>query len=487
MSELNNKVMNATKWSAYAEIIGKLVGPITTMVLARVLTPEAFGVVTTLTMIIAFAEIFTDAGFQRYIIQHEFKSDEDKDKSINVAFWSNLFMSLLLWGLISIFSEPLATLVGNSGLGIVLVVACVSIPLEAFSSIQMAVFKRSLDFKSLFYRRLAATLIPLFITIPLALWLRSYWALVFGTISINLANAIILTFQSPWKPRFYFSWFRLKEMLSFSIWSVFDAVLIWCTSYVEILFIANMLNSYYLGIYKTSMTTVGQFTSLISAAVLPVIMPALARTQHDYVTMRQMILKMQKYLSILLLPLGVGIFLFSGLVTQIMLGNQWQEAVPYIGIWALMEVITIIFSRFCSNIYPAIGKPKLSVIVQLLHLIVLIPAVYYAIGFGFSELFYTRSFIRLQAVAVNLFFAYHCIKLSPIKMMKNVFPEIFACFVMAFVAFGLLQLNNNYAIQFIWILCCTVSYFLVLMLFSNERKILTSMKEKLLNSLAHKH
>lgn len=46
-------------------------------------------------------------------------------------------------------------------------------------------------------------------------------------------------------------------------------------------------------------------------------------------------------------------------------------------------------------------------------------------------------------------------------MMKNVFPEIFACFVMAFVAFGLLQLNNNYAIQFIWILCCTVSYFLV--------------------------
>ena len=118
MSELSNKVAKATKWSAYAEIIGKLVGPITTMVLARVLTPEAFGVVTTLTMIIAFAEIFTDAGFQRYIIQHEFKSDEDKDKSINVAFWSNLIMSLLLWGLIAIFAEPLATLVGNPGLGI---------------------------------------------------------------------------------------------------------------------------------------------------------------------------------------------------------------------------------------------------------------------------------------------------------------------------------------------------------------------------------
>lgn len=487
MSELNNKVVNATKWSAFAEIIGKLVGPITTMVLARVLTPEAFGVVTTLTMIIAFAEIFTDAGFQRYIIQHEFKDEEDKDKSINVAFWSNLLMSLLLWGLIAVFAEPLAALVGNPGLGVVLIVACVSIPLEAFSSIQMAVFKRSLDFKSLFYRRLAATLIPLFVTIPLAFWLRSYWALVFGTISINLTNAIILTFQSPWKPRLYFSWFRLKEMLSFSIWSVFDAVLIWCTSYVEILFIANMLNSYYLGIYKTSMTTVGQFTSIVAAAVLPVIMPALARTQHDYIAMRQMILKMQKYLSILLLPLGVGIFLFSGLITQIMLGNQWSEAVPYIGIWALMEVITIIFSRFCSNIYPAIGRPKLSVIVQILHLIVLIPAVYYAIGFGFSVLFYTRSFIRLQAVAVNLIFAYYCINQSPIEMLVNILPEFFACLVMSLVAFALLELNNSYILQLVWILCCTISYFLVLMLFSNERKILKSMKEKILNSFVHTH
>lgn len=400
MSELSNKVAKATKWSAYAEIIGKLVGPITTMVLARVLTPEAFGVVTTLTMIIAFAEIFTDAGFQRYIIQHEFESDEDKDKSINVAFWSNLIMSLLLWGLIAIFAEPLATLVGNPGLGIVLVVACASIPLEAFSSIQMAIFKRSLDFKSLFYRRLVAVAIPLFITIPLALWLRSYWALVFGTIAVNLSNAIILTLQSPWKPRFYYSFARLKDMLSFSVWSMFDAILIWATNYIEIFFIGCMLSAYYLGIYKTSMTTVTQFTSVITSAILPVIMPALSRTQHDYAAMREILLKIQKYLGILLLPIGFCILMFSQLITDILLGSQWQEAVPFIGIWGLMEVITVVFQRICSNIFPAIGKPRISVTVQVLHLVVLIPAVYISIGYGFSVLFYTRAFVRLQLVAV---------------------------------------------------------------------------------------
>lgn len=479
MSELSNKVAKATKWSAYAEIIGKLVGPITTMVLARVLTPEAFGVVTTLTMIIAFAEIFTDAGFQRYIIQHEFKSDEDKDKSINVAFWSNLIMSLLLWGLIAIFAEPLATLVGNPGLGIVLVVACASIPLEAFSSIQMAVFKRSLDFKSLFYRRLVAVAIPLFITIPLALCLRSYWALVFGTIAVNLSNAIILTLQSPWKPRFYYSFARLKEMLSFSVWSMFDAILIWATNYIEIFFIGCMLSTYYLGIYKTSMTTVTQFTSVITSAILPVIMPALSRTQHDYAAMREILLKIQKYLGILLLPIGFGIFMFSQLITDILLGSQWQEAVPFIGIWGLMEVITVVFQRICSNIFPAIGKPRISVTVQVLHLVVLIPAVYISIGYGFSVLFYTRAFIRLEGVLVSVIFAHVAIKLSFTSMVKNLIPEFLACVLMCIVAAFLLGINRSMVCSVLWIILSACMYACVLYLFPQERVIIKGLKSKL--------
>ncbi|MBO5919693.1 MAG: oligosaccharide flippase family protein [Bacteroidales bacterium] len=68
MSELNNKIVKATKWSSITEVVAKLITPITSIVLARLLTPEAFGVVATLTMVITFAEIFTDAGFQKYLI-----------------------------------------------------------------------------------------------------------------------------------------------------------------------------------------------------------------------------------------------------------------------------------------------------------------------------------------------------------------------------------------------------------------------------------
>lgn len=477
-NDLNNKIISATKWSTITEVMAKLVAPISSMVLARLLTPEAFGVVATLNMVIAFAEIFTDAGFQRYLIQHEFIDEKDKDESTNVAFWSNLIMSFILWGVIALFNEPLAELVGSPGLGNVLVISCVSIPLAAFSSIQMALFKRSFDFKTLFWRRLAIILVPLCVTIPLAVLLRSYWALVIGTIVTNAVNALLLTVKSNWKPRLYYSFAKLKEMFSFCSWSILDSVLVWATGYVDIFFIGKVLNAHYLGIYKTSISTVGQFTSLITASVLPVIMPSLSRLQNDLPEMRSLLLKFQKYTSVLLLPLGVGIFMFQDLITSVMLGNQWADAAPFIGLWGLMEVTTVIFSRFCSPVYPALGKPKISVFVQILHLMVLVPAVIISVQYGFRALYITRSLVRIELVLVNLVFVYILIKQSPWQMFVNIWPEILSCGVMAIVAFVLLKVSDSMILSFIWVAVCSIIYFAVLYLFPADRRIIISLKDK---------
>jgi len=483
---LNKKIVNATKWSTITEVMAKLVAPISSMVLARLLTPEAFGVVATLAMVITFAEIFTDAGFQRYLIQHEFKDEEDKDKSTNVAFWSNLTMSFVLWGVIAIFNAPLAELVGSPGLGHVLIVACASIPIAAFSSIQMALFKRSLDFKTLFWRRLAMILVPLCVTIPLAFWLRSYWALVIGTIVTNLVNAILLTVKSIWRPRRYYSFARLKEMFSFCAWSVFDHVLIWATAYIDIFFIGRALDAYYLGLYKTSIHTVGQFTTLITASIMPVVMPAISRLQDNIPEMRKTLLKFQKYTSVLLLPMGVGIFLFQDLVTEVMLGNQWTEAAPFIGLWGLMQVIMILFAKFCTNVYPAIGKPHISAISQILHLVVLIPAVIISGQYGFRPLYITRSLVRLEGLLVNFIFVYITIKQSPWKMIVNVLPEMLSCLVMSGVAWLLLSIDNSIVMSFVWIAVCVIVYLVTLSFFPTDRRIMLGMKDKIMSKFAKK-
>jgi len=122
-TNLNKKIRLATKWSTTTEIISKLIVPITNMILARILAPEAFGVIATITMVISFTEMLTDSGFQKFIVQREFKDKREKHCNANVAFWSNLILSLSILVIIIIFNKQIAQMVGNSGLGYVLIIA----------------------------------------------------------------------------------------------------------------------------------------------------------------------------------------------------------------------------------------------------------------------------------------------------------------------------------------------------------------------------
>lgn len=478
MSELNNKIFKATKWSTITEIVAKLITPITSIVLARLLTPEAFGVVATLTMVITFAEIFTDAGFQKYLIQHQFVDDVDLEQSTNVAFWSNLMMSLFIWLVIGIFADPLAAMVGNPGLGHVLTIACVSIPLAAFSSIQMALYKRKLDFKTLFKVRLVGICIPLLVTVPLAFYLRSYWALVIGTITTNSANAVLLTVYSKWKPRFFYSFAKFKEMFSFSAWSVVEAISIWLTGYMDVFLIGKYLNEYYLGVYKTSMTVVGQIMGLLTAATTPILFSSLSRLQSDDETFKDLFFKFQKLVGLLVIPLGFGIYCYSDFITDILLGEQWSQASRFIGLWALTSSLTIVLSHYSSEVYRAKGRPRLSVLAQVLHLIVLLPAVIIAVRYGFETLYITRSLVRFEGIIVDMIIMYFVIHISPWKMLKNIFPAFASAVLMAVVAILIKDISASIIWKITSILICIAVYFLLQMVIPSSRMALLSFKNR---------
>lgn len=474
---LDTKVATATKWSGITEIAAKLVAPITTMVLARLLTPDAFGVMVTAQMVISFAEIFTDAGFQKYIVQHEFKDDNDKYKSTAVAFWANLIMSLVLWAGICIFANPIARLVGCDGNGIVIAVSCICIPLEAFSSIQMALFKRDLDFRTLFWVRIIGILIPLLVTVPLAFATKSYWSLILGMIALNFTNALILTIKSKWKPRWFFRIQLFKEMFSFTMWSMLEAISIWLTSYVDIFIVGTMLSQHYLGLYRTSMSTVGQITSIITAATTPVLFSSLSRLQNNREDFNAMFFKFQKLVGILILPIGMGIFLFSNLITKILLGYQWMEASSFIGLWGLTSAITIVLAHYSSEVYRSIGKPKLSVLAQWLHIIVLWPVLLFYVNKGFEALYISRSLVRLELVLVQLLIMAVIVKMNVAKMFTNILPSVIAASSMLLIM--LLPSSESMLMQLLYILICICIYFAVILLFPEERCICFNLKKML--------
>lgn len=457
--DVSKKTAVATRWSTLTEVAAKLVTPITSMILARLLTPDAFGVIATINMIVSFADMFTDAGFQKFLIQHRFRNKEELDQNTTIAFWTNLVISFLCWGIIIIFNQQIAKLVGNDGLGNVIIIASISLPLTSFSSIQMARYKRNFDFKTLFYVRMVGVCIPLFVTVPLAFITRSYWALIIGTIAGNLVNAIILTIHSEWKPTIYFDFEKLKDMFMYSWWILLESISVWLTSYIGTFIVGSYLSNYYLGLYKTSMTTTNQIISLVTAATSAPLFTALSKLQNDDDEFQKVYFKYIQAISIFVVPLGIGIFLYRKLFTFILLGNQWMEAADFIGLWSLTSSVCLVWGTYCSGIYNAKGKPIFSFIAQVLHLIVLIPVLFICAQKGFEILYISRSLVRLEFVIVQLFIIKCFFNISPFKLIGKTLPAFICSLFMIGISLILAHIGTSIIWQIVSIVICIIVYF----------------------------
>lgn len=462
-ANMHQKIEQAAKWSSITEIIARLISPITNMILARLLVPEAFGIVATITMVISFAEIFTDAGFQKYIIQHEFADDKALDDSTNVAFWTNLGISTLICCVIFLFRHQIASLVGNSELGNSISISSVLIIIAAFSSIQMARYRRALDFKSLFFVRLITVLIPLVVTVPLALVLRNYWALLIGTFTSQLCNAVILTVRSKWKPQFYYNIALFKEMFAFTAWTLLESISIWLTLNIDVFIVGYYLEEYYLGIYKTSMSTVNSYMAIITGAITPVLFSALSRYQNDENSYKKIYYQFQRLTAAIVIPMGIGIYLYRDLVTQILLGSQWGEASSFIGLWGLTSAFAIVFAHFAGEVYRSKGNPKVSLIVQIIHIAFLVPALMVSVGFGFETLYVTRSLMRIHMIVCSLLVMHVMYGFKVQHIIRNVLPMIISALLMGVAGYLMQQLSTSMIWQLISILICIIIYFTVLL------------------------
>lgn len=477
---------NATKWSAVTEILSKLVTPISSMVLARILAPEVFGVVTSVNLVISFCDVFADAGFQKYIIQRNSKEKKELDHICNVAFWTNLLISLLIWFIIFLFADPIAKLVGSPGEGFALTIACVNLPLHAFTSIQNARLKRNLDFKKLFYVRGLTILIPFVVTIPLALITKSFWSLIIGTIAMNAATAVVMFFIIEWRPRFDFSLETLRSIFGFSIWSLLESILVWVINWGDTFVIGMLLSQHYLGLYKTAMNIVNQIVGVVSATLTPVLLSALSRAQDDDNEFRKIYFNISFYTGILLIPMGVGMFVYQNLLCEITLGSAWLEAAPLMGIWGFVSAIAIIFNSYNGSVLIAKGQPKVSVIVQIVQIAVIIPAVYYAAQMDFVTLSYTRSLIRFLGMLVYSLVVWKLYGLSLLKQLSNLLPVIVSALVMGGAGVVFIHYSHGIGMELLSILICCLIYLAFLMIFPTTRRLVCVVMDKVMTKIAAK-
>ena len=477
---MDTKVVAAAKWSLVTEVLAKLITPVTNIILAHILAPTAFGILATIMMVISFAEMLADAGFQKFLVQYEFESEDEKQKNVSVAFISNIVLAIVLWLIIIIWRDELAILVGNEGLGFPLAVMGAMLPLGAFSSIQMAMYRRSFNFKFLLSIRMITIITPLFISIPMALAGFDYWSLIAGLLAAHLFTAIALCVRQEKLISIYFSSTVFRKMFSFSAWSLAEAFSIWLTAWVDTFIISHFLDAYYLGLYKMPTAIVTTVMAIATSSMAPVLFSALSRHQHNQVEFEKTFLTFQRYMALFLVPLGVGMFVYQDFIVEILLGPQWKLAGIVLGSWALSSSLVTAISYLISEAFRAKGMPNISFLAQMAHLFVLIPVIYVCVQYDFTTFVYARSIVRVQMIAVLLYLLAIYVGMNAWLVIRNIKSYIIASAVMGTGSYVLLHLHNS----MIWTIFCIcislILYLVVLYLFPTERIILTKIWESVL-------
>lgn len=401
-------VTHALKWSFLAELASKAVVPIVFIILARLLTPEDFGVMTAALMVIGFSQIFWEAGMGKALIQRQ----TDIDDAANVAFWINIGLGLVIAGLLFFAAQPIAqTFFHDDRVSTVIKVMTLQIFLGAASSVHSALLQKNMEFKKLFWVRFSTVTLPGIASIPLAQNGMGYWALVVGALAGQCVQMILLWQISPWRPILVFQMQIAKEMGRFGAWVGTSGLLAWFYIWADSFVVGMYLGSHELGIYRTGNQFASMIFALLFGPVTAVLYSHITQFNLDKNKLEKAACTTLTTLVFISIPIAMIVFSLSKPIGEILFGDKWQGISLVIGCMALMHGYSWIVGMN-GEFYRAQGKPSLETIVTSALLIFYLIGYLYSIKHGFNFFIWTRFWLAICALFLHLWLINKILKIE---------------------------------------------------------------------------
>ena len=419
----------ALKWSFLSELASKLLQPIVFIVLARLLTPEDFGVMSAALMVVAFSQIFWEAGMGKALIQRQ----TDIQDAANVAFWVNLALAVVIVGLFHIAASPIAlTFFQDARVTTVIQVMTLQVLLGALGSVQTALLQKELSFKKLFWARFAAVGLPGLASIPLAWQGMGYWALVAGTLAGQAAQVIMLWRMSAWRPSWSFPVPLAREMGRFGAWVGLSGLLAWFYAWMDSLVVGMYFGSHDLGLYRTGNQFSAMIFALLFVPITPVLYSHLARMNGDRERIKMAAEKVIQVLILIAVPVAAVIFSLSDSIGAALFGAKWEGIGLVIAVMGLAHGFSWIVSMN-GEFYCAMGKPAYETIIGGVTLLVYLCGYLYSIGFGFEPFLWARFALVLLSLMLHLFIFSSIASLSISKIFKYIILISLTSFFSVFI------------------------------------------------------
>jgi O-antigen/teichoic acid export membrane protein len=400
LEKINNEIAKGAAWMVAFKLIDRGVGLASTIVLARLLAPEDFGLIAIAMMLIGALQLLFAFNFDVHLIQDPNAGRDQFD----TAWTFNVIFGVLCAVLLSGLAHIVALFYHEPRLEAVIYTLAAGCFAAGFANIGPVIFRREMRFDREFAFMLGKRLAPVLVTIPIAIWQRSYWALAIGQLTGTLASVLLSYYVSAYRPRFSLK--AKAELFHASKWLFINSMLQFLNGRAAEFVIGKFAGVAGLGVYTISSEISTLPTTELVAPINRAAFPGYARLAHDIDQLRNSFLGVISVIALFALPAGIGIVAVADLMVPAVLGWQWLNAIPLIQVLAVYGVLTALQTNI-SYVYLAVGRPRLITAVAAAQfgvlLALLLPATWYwgATGAAWSFLITAICMVPVNQVLIS--------------------------------------------------------------------------------------
>lgn len=449
----------------FAERCGaQVVQFIVSIVLARILAPEAYG---TIALVLVFAnilQVFVDSGLGNALIQ---KKDAD-DLDFSSVFYFNICWCLVLYAIIYFCAPLIANFYDDQSLTAIVRVLCLTVVISGMKNVQQAYVSRTMQFKKFFFATLFGTIMSAIMGILLAVAGFGVWALVAQKLVNLLVDTVVLWITVKWRPKLMFSFQRLKGLLSYGWKLLVSSLLDTVYGNLRQIIIGKLYTESDLAYYNQGQQFPQVIITNINTSMDSVLFPVMSLQQDNKEQLKNMMRRSMKISTFIMAPLMIGLAFIAPTVVSLVLTDKWISCVPYLRIFC----ITFMFYPLHTanlNAIKAMGRSdlflKLEISKKIVGLILLIATMH----LGVLVMAYSLLLSSVINQIINSWPNYKLLNYSYIEQVKDILPNIVISVLMG-ISVSLVALLdlNKFVILFIQIILGIIVYFLLSLLFKND-------------------
>lgn len=457
-ADLKQKTVKGVMWSLVQRFGVMIISFCANLVLARLLTPDDYGVVGMLLIFISISNTFVDGGFGTALIQKKKPTQEDYS---TIFFW-NIAISVILTGILYFSSPFISEFYRLPLLADVLKVMGTVLIINAFSAVQTNVLQKNLEFKKLATINIIANAAASILAIVLALNGFGVWSLVLRYLSCSMVVSVILWITTKWKPTLTFKLESFKTLGKFGIMVLLANLVETIYTEFQGLVIGKAFSAKTLGYYTQAKRLEEIPTSGISAAVNQASFPLYAQLQNDKNALRSAVRKYIRALSYLVIPLYFILIIIAESLINILFTEKWNASVNLFRILCFIGMIYPL-NTVNTNVIKSLGKGKLYFNLQLWKRVFGIILILLSVRYGLYAMMWALVITAYAIFIVNALFSDKMIGYNWIRQIKDVLIPFAICILLVCIVypFSLLRIHT-YCIAAIQAIAFALGYLTIL-------------------------